>query len=351
MALPSQRNADETAARLGEWIASRVDGDSIEVSLRAGPAYNGYSHETLIFDATWGGHSRGLVARVEPSSHSIFYEQDVGAEARVMRAMNGAGVLVPHVHWYEADPSWLGAPFVIMDHVAGRIPADNPPYTFGGWLIEATREEQASVWWTALEAMAVVQSVDPATPGLEELARPKGTPGADAELHYIREYIDRVTESVAHPTMERAIGWLEANQPTAPEPVGVCWGDSRIGNQIFDGTRCAALLDWEMAALGNPEQDLAWFLYFDRLFSEGLMTQRPPGFASHVDTKARWTEITGRSTDNVGFYEVLASLRFAVILMRLGQLMVWSGQLPEDTDFGTNSFAMQFLAKLLDERK
>ena len=348
MALPSQRDTEQTAARLREWLGSRVDG-AVEVALRAGPAYNGYSHETLIFDATWGGRSRGLVARVEPSSHSIFYEQDVGAEARVMQAMNRAGVLVPAVHWYEADPAWLGAPFVVMDHVAGRIPADNPPYTFGGWLLEAMPEEQASVWWTAMEAMAAVHRVDPATPGLEDLARPKGTPGADAELHYIRGYIDRVTESVAHPTMERALAWLEEHQPS-DEQIAVCWGDSRIGNQIFDGARCVALLDWEMAALGNPEQDLAWFLYFDRLFSEGLMIQRPPGFPSYAETIARYRAITGYTTDNLGFYELLASLRFAVILMRLGQLMVWSGQLPEDTDFGTNSFAMHFCAKLLDER-
>ena len=349
MALPSQRDASETGARLREWLEKHVEGP-VDVVMHAGPSYNGYSHETLIFDATWGGESRGLVARVEPSSHSIFYEQDVGAEARVMTAMNDAGVLVPRVHWYEPEAGYLGAPFVVMDLVAGRIPADNPPYTFGGWLLEATAEEQASVWWTAMEAMAAVHRVDPSTPGLEALPRMKGTPGADAELHYIREYIERVTDGVAHPTMDRALAWLEANQPSAPEQLGVCWGDSRIGNQIFDGARCVALLDWEMAALGNPEQDLAWFLYFDRLFSEGLMTQRPPGFPSHAETIARYREITGYTTNNLSFYELLASLRFAVILMRLGQLMVWSGQLPEDTDFGTNSFAMQFCAKLLDER-
>ena len=150
--------------------------------------------------------------------------------------------------------------------------------------------------------------------------------------------------------MDRALDWLEANRPLAPEPLGVCWGDSRIGNQIFDGVQCAALLDWEMAAIGNPEQDLAWFLYFDRLFSEGLMIARPTGFPTHADTLVRYEALTGMEPQSVGFYELLASLRFAIILMRLGQLMVWNGQLPEDTDFGTNSFAMQFLAKLLDER-
>src|SRR5438552_2215129 len=186
MALPSQRNAEDTRVRLREWLEKRLDGaDGVEVAQIGGPSYNGYSHETLMFGATWNGAEHALVARVEPSSHSIFFDQDVGEEARVMRAMSEAGVLVPRIHWYEADPSWLGAPFVVMDHVAGRIPADNPPYTFGGWVLESTPEEQASLWWSGLEAMTAVHRVDPNGNGLERLARSQGTPGADAELVYI----------------------------------------------------------------------------------------------------------------------------------------------------------------------
>jgi aminoglycoside phosphotransferase (APT) family kinase protein len=197
--------------------------------------------------------------------------------------------------------------------------------------------------------MAAVHRVDVEKAGLGDLARPKGTPGADAELVYLRSYVDSVCGEQKHPTVERAMEWLDDNRPS-DEPIAVCWGDSRIGNQIFDGFRCAALLDWEMAALGNPEQDLAWFLYFDRLFSEGLSTPRPPGFPSHADSLERYEQITGIRPRSIPFYELLASMRFAVILMRLGQLMVWSGQLPQDTDFGTNSFAMLHLAKLFEER-
>jgi aminoglycoside phosphotransferase (APT) family kinase protein len=265
-----------------------------------------------------------------------------------MRAMAHAGVLVPRVHWYEADPSVLGAPFIVMDRVEGDIPMDNPPYTFGGWVAEAAPRQQETLWWTGLEAMAEVHRVP--TTGLEFLARPTGTPGADAELAYMRDYIERVCGSDVHPTVEGALAWLEAHRPSGAEPVAACWGDSRIGNQIFHSFDCAALLDWEMAALGNPEQDLAWFLYFDRLFSEGLSAARPAGFPSHEDSIARYTEITGIKPVALDFYEILASLRFAVILMRLGQLMVMTGVLPEDTEFGSKSFAMEFLAKLLSER-
>ena len=353
MALPSQRDPEKTRERLREWLAARLEGSTdVRVAELGGPAYNGYSHETLMFDASWNDHSRdhsqGFVARVEPSSHSIFFEQDVGIEARVMRAMTAAGVLAPKVHWHEEDPDVLGAPFLVMDRVAGQIPADNPPYTFGGWVSEGTPEEQALLWWTGLEGLAAVHMVDPAP--LSFLKRPVGEPGADAELAYISDYIDRVCGEDRHAVMDAGLDWLKANRPSSPEPIRVCWGDSRIGNQIFDGWRCAALLDWEMAALGNPEQDLAWYLYFDRLFSEGLMSPRPSGFPSHADSIARYEEITGIHPVSLGFYEVLASLRFAIILMRLGQLMVWSGVLPEDTEFGSKSFAVEFLAKMLEER-
>lgn len=353
MALPSQRDQEETRARLRDWISSRVPGArDVEVSEVGGPAYTGYSHETLMFDAAWtedgSRRAQGLVARVEPSSHSIFFDQDVGAEMRVMRAMAGAGVLVPRIHWHEEDPYWLGAPFVVMDRVDGVIPADNPPYTFGGWLLEASPEQQASVFWSGLEAMAAVHRVDPS--GLDFLARPQGAPGADAEIAYLRDYTDRVCGDQRHETLDRGLDWLDEHRPEAPEPIAVCWGDSRIGNQIFHDFRCAALLDWEMATIGNPEMDLAWFLYFERLFSEGLATARPPGFPSREDAMSRYTELTGIVPRNVSYYEVMASARFAVILVRLGQLMVWSGVLPEDTEFGAKSFAMQFLAVLLDER-
>lgn len=353
MALPSQRDEVATREALRAWLEQKISGASdVRISEIGGPAYNGYSHETLIFDATWNelgrDHSRGFVARVEPSSHSIFFMQDVGLEAKVMRAMTHAGVLAPRVHWFEPDGSVLGAPFLVMDRVDGLIPADNPPYTFGGWVLDASELQHERLWWSGLEAMAAVHRVP--TAGLEFLARPVGEPGADAELAYMRDYIERVCGDDVHPTVVAAMEWLEAHPPPSPEPIAVNWGDSRIGNQIFHSFECAALLDWEMAALGNPEQDLAWFLYFDRLFSEGLSTPRPAGFPSHDDSIARYTEITGITPIARDFYEILASVRFAVILIRLGQLMVMSGVLPEDTEFGAKSFAMEFLAKLLSER-
>jgi aminoglycoside phosphotransferase (APT) family kinase protein len=354
LALPTQRDPDETRKRLGEWLATKLpDANDIDVSDIGGPTYTGYSHETLIFEASWTRdgleETRGLVARVEPTSHSVFFEQDVGIELRVMRALDGTGVLVPRIHWYEEDASWLGARFFVMDRVDGVIPPDNPPYTFGGWLLESTLEQQAQVWWTGFEAMAAVHRLDPDSLGLDFLLRHDGVPGADSEMAHLRTYVDRVCGETRIEALDQGLAWLDDHRPGDPEPIRLCWGDSRIGNQIFHEHRCAALLDWEMATLASPEQDVAWFLYFDRLFSAGLGAARPPGFPSREETMAHYTEITGLTLFHIPFYEVMASLRFAAVMVRLGHLMVGSGLLPEDTDFGTNSFAMQALHALVDE--
>ena len=354
MALPTHRDPEQTRKTLREWLASRLpDARDIEVGEIGGPAYSGYSHETLIFDATWTRdgleEKHGLVARVEPSSHSVFFEPDVFLEMRVMQALDGTGVLVPRIHWSEEDPSVLGARFVVMDRVQGVIPPDNPPYTFGGWLLDATPEQQETVWWTGLEAMAAVHRLDPDSLGLDFLLRHDGVPGAEAEMADLRRYVDRVCVEKRNETLDAGLAWLDAHRPAGPEPVRLCWGDSRLGNQIFNDYRCAALLDWEMTTLASPEQDLAWFLYFDRFFSAGLGVARPPGFPSHEDSIAHYTEITGLSVSHIPFYEVMASLRFGAVMLRLGHLMVGSGGLPEGTDLDSNNFAVQALGKLLDE--
>lgn len=354
MALPTQRDPEETRERLRAWLALRVpDAHDIAVGEIGGPAYSGYSHETLIFEATWtrdgATEKHGFVARVEPTSHSVFFEPDVEVELRVMKALEGTGVLVPRIHWFEEDKSVLGARFIVMDRVDGVIPPDNPPYTFGGWLFDATLEQQEQVWWTGLEAMAAVHRLDPDSLGLDFLLRHDGVPGADSEMAELRGYVDRVCGDQRIAMLDTGLEWLDAHRPQGGEPIRLCWGDSRIGNQIFHEYRCAALLDWEMATLASPEQDLAWFLYFDRLFSAGLGAARPPGFPTREASIAHYTEITGLTVSHIPFYEVMASLRFAAVMVRLGHLMVGSGLLPEDTDFGTNSFAMQALGKLLDE--
>jgi len=149
------------------------------------------------------------------------------------------------------------------------------------------------------------------------------------------------------PVTEAIWEWLIANRPDEDSDVVLCWGDSRVGNIIWDDFSPVAVLDWEMATLGQPELDLGWWLYFDRQFTEGLNVPRPPGFPTHEATVERYAELVGRPVRNLEYYEIFSGFRFAVIMCRLTDLLVESGQLPEDTDMGTNNLATQFTAQLL----
>jgi aminoglycoside phosphotransferase (APT) family kinase protein len=140
-----------------------------------------------------------------------------------------------------------------------------------------------------------------------------------------------------------------ANRPKTDD-VALCWGDSRLGNQIFDGTNCVALLDWEMAALSDPVQDLAWFAYFDDVFTDGIGVPRLEGIPSHEETIARYQKITGRAVRHFEWFYVFAAYRFVAIMQRIGLLMIREGRLPSDSTFPVENFSSVHLEKLCKQK-
>ncbi len=349
------RDPEVVAATLSRWLAGRLpDGARPVVSSVEAPAANGFSNETILCGATWthAGREveRRLVFRVAPTRHLLFLDAEFSTQYKVMRALSegGTGVQLPPLGWYEEDPSWLGVPFFTMGHVEGQVPPDNLPYTMEGWVLEATPVEQERMWWSGLEAMARVHRADWRRLDLHWLDRPgRGRPGLDQQLSYYRSFLDWSAKGRPQPVAEAAWDWLVANRPDEEGEVVLCWGDSRLGNIIWQDFRPAAVVDWEMATLGQPELDLGWWLYFDRQFSEGLAVPRPPGFPSHDETVARYGELVGRPMRDLEYYQVFSGFRFAVILCRLADLMIESGQWPADSDMGTNNLATQFTAQLL----
>src|SRR6185295_15576045 len=230
----------------------------------------------------------------------------------------------------------LGAPFFVMEKVDGRIPGDNPPYHAAGWVTEIAPAERAALWWHGLEVLARIHRLDWRATGLDFLSgHMPGPPGVLRQLAYYERFL-AWARGRPQPIAEAALAWLRARVP-AEEPVGVCWGDARIGNMIFRDGRCVAVLDWEMATLGNPEQDLGWWLFLDRHHSEGIGLPRLDGFPSREETVARYEELTRRRVRHLEFYELFAGFRFAVIMCRLAQMLIAFDALPSDSDLETNN--------------
>jgi len=328
MPTPWKRDLEADRARLTAWLAKQLpEGSEPRLSELASPTASGFSNDTLLCDVSWkeGGRARGesLVVRVSPTGFQVFPEYDLALQVRALKLLAGTNVPVPRVLWFEPeDRSVLGAPFYVMARVAGRVPTDQPPYHSGGWMTEASPAEREAIWWGGIECLAKIHGLDWRALGFGFLEKPElGANGLERQLAYYRSYLAWAARGQEQPTIEAALVWLEKHAP-ADEPTCLLWGDARIGNIIFDGTRPAAVIDWEMVTLGSPEADLAWAIFLDRHHSEGIETPRLAGFPTVEQTVARYESLTGHSVKHLHYYQVFAGFRFAVIFIRIAQQIV-----------------------------
>ena len=339
------REGIDTKGGLEAWFDARGI-TRPKVRLLPSPEATGYSHETIVFELSDASRKVRRIARVEPlGDHNVFPDPDLQIEYKLLEAIASSDVPLPRLFGYEKDQSFLGAPFYVMEFLEGLVPPDNPPYCMGGWLHEATPDVRAGVWWSGLEAMTHVHLIDWKKLAFVNAGR---TIGFEGELDYWERYIAFCGGDVAAP-VRRAWTWLCANKPS-DTATALCWGDSRLGNQMFSDGRCIGLLDWEMACLSDPVQDLAWFVYFDDVFSTGLGVPRLEGMPTRDESVARYEELTKTTVHNFDYFELFAGVRFAVIMQRLGTLQMGTGALPTDSTFPLDNFVTAHLDKMCDQK-
>ena len=360
MALPSPRDPDATRTTLAAWLGERVGGP-VSVGDPAGPPATGFSNETILVDGTWdegsGPAEHRLVFRVQPTQHQVFPDDRFEAQHRVMSALAASTpVAVPRLRWFEEDPSVLGAPFMVMDRVDGEAPTDNPPYPMESWLKDGPPDLQRAVWERGLDAMAEVHAVDWKGLGLADLDPcPDGSSRLGARLDEMDHMLRWASPHAAQPVPEVALAWLRENCPPDVDDPALCWGDSRIGNQLFAGrssadtVHVAAVLDWEMVHVGDPVQDLGWFTWLDHTLSAGLDLPRLPGLPSYAETAERWEAATGRSARHHRWAELMAGLGFAIVMVRLTALLKDTEIFPQDSDFDRTNMACVALERALAE--
>lgn len=340
----SQRDVEQSRKALAGWLGDKV-GAEVSLGDFGGPGATGFSNETIIVDATYGGRTETLVVRVAPTGYTLFPDAAFEEQYTILTTLKQqTSIPVPTVKWYETDPSVLGAPFFVMEFVDGVIPPDNPPYTLDGWLKEATPEVQEKVFWGAIDSIADIAALDPAT-----LALPTLLHGLDAQLDYYEGFMEGVEKHEELAVARRAFAWLKANKPEDDGTV-FCWGDSRVGNVMYtpDGDRLA-VVDWEMACFGSPSQDIAWTWFLDRHHAEGMGAPRLPGFPSKEAMIARFEERSGRSAKAFDYYELFAGFRFCVIMGRLTVIFKDWGLIPADNDMASNNAPARLTEQMLNE--
>jgi len=345
---PIIEDSEATRSKLESWFSSRK-GHPIHISELKIPESSGMSNVTLLFDIEWQAdgitHREPCVGRLQPEiARPVFPSYDLTLQYEVMESIGrNSDLPVPELHGLETDTSLLGVQFYIMKRVDGRIPTDMPPYNMDGWMVHETTEAQrTSLWQCAVDTLGKFHRLDYKELGFARLEEAGKTP-LQQQLQYWQDYLDWAMEGEAHSIGQRALDWLQGNQPQ-DEPTVLCWGDSRIGNMIFTESLddVAAVLDWEMAVLGNPVQDIAWFNYMDSTFAEGLGMPRLAGLPSYKDTIEQWRKVSGYSARDYDYYLIFAGMRYGLILSRI---MLATGQ---DGEVQGN-FACALLEKYLDK--
>lgn len=343
---PDFEDTPEVRAALLRWLHARGDEFAgVTIASMEVPGETGMSNITVLLDLqTPAGALRQYVLRIAPQAASLFRDYDLASQYQIMAALaQQGGVPVPRLAGLEIDAAVLGSPFYLMARVPGRIPPDIPPYHLDGWITALAPEERSRMWWHGVDAICALHRVPLAElqPRLATLRAPL-LKGLDQQLAFWRDYYQWGYQGARSPACERAFDWLAANTPSGGNPDALCWGDARMANVIFapDLSRVDALLDWEMAVIGDPLLDICWWIYMDYLLSEVIGFPRLEGMPTAEETLAYWADRTGLSTANSHFYSVYCGLRIALIL---GRTSVVKG----DNSMVEDCFATQHLDRLM----
>jgi aminoglycoside phosphotransferase (APT) family kinase protein len=353
MSLKNALDPDTTVRQLQDAIAAHVPGArDVRVDRLQIPQTSGLSNQTILFDAQWfpdATQPRALVARLAPTDPAVFAfpRYDIELQARVIAALaERTAVPVPRILFATEQPNALGAPCIVMDRIEGRVPADDPPFTTSGWVLELSALQRRRLMVNALAALAGLHTVDPAAIGLSTLVvRPDA--GLDGQIAFYRNYFEWAAGGQPNPTVEAGFVWLEQHRPADPGASVITWGDARLGNMMFgDNQSVRALLDWEMVTYAPAGIDVGWMLLMNRWLSEGIGVCLPEGIPAGDEALAIYAECGGTRVADLPFWETFAALRLSILMHRLGRLMIHHGLSAPDSTMSINNPGTQLLASL-----
>jgi aminoglycoside phosphotransferase (APT) family kinase protein len=291
-----------------EPLIEFLDANDLEApaELTATPIGEGHSNVTF-------GLSTGVVVRRPPRGPLPPSAHDVLREARLLGALEATPVRVPKVLAVCDDTAVIGAPFYVMEEVRGDVITNSLPHALDN------PGERGRVTDELVDSLVELHSVDWTAIGLDSFGKPTG---------YLERQLRRFTGLWEHnrtrdvAEVEKVGGWLAANMPTSP-PATIVHGDYRLGNTMFRPrapARLLAILDWEMATIGDPLADVGYMMIHWTQAGDAVgrfnlhSVTTLPGFPMREELIARYEARSGRSMQALNWYVTLALWK-AVVFM------------------------------------
>lgn len=267
----------------------------------------------LLRMGTWEGVlRRPPLGPVPPKAH------DMERECRLLQKIHAVFPLAPRPYLFCDDLSVIGAPFYVMERRHGIVLNDRFPPTHPPTEGLCARLSQAVV-----ETLAQIHAVDWQAVGLGDFGYPQGFLARQVK-RWIEAYARAQTDEL--PLVEPLTRWLTEHRPEEQQPT-LIHNDFKLNNMLLsaeDLTTPTAVLDWEMATIGDPLLDLAITLSYwvNPDDPEELRTILPtvtthPGFISRAAFMERYEELTGRDLSAMPFYLVFGYFRMVVIIQQI----------------------------------
>ena len=301
-------------APLHQWFTDNIEGFDSSAPLVADLLAGGRSNVSYrLTDAS----GRAYVLRRPPLGHVMPSAHDMLREHRVLSGLNSVSYPSPRTLGLCDDESVIGAKFMVMDFVDGRVVADQTDAS------TLTAVQAGTISRNLVHTLAQLHQVNPEAAGLQELGRPEG---------YLQRQAKRwgeqweLTKTRELPELNELHAWLteELSHLPADLPTSIVHGDYRIDNVILDTTTfdIKAVLDWEMSTLGDPISDLAITLVYWSQATDTLRAAIPvaehvtegPGFWTREQVLTEYLAVTGFAADHLDECVALACFKLAVIM-------------------------------------
>ncbi len=308
----AMRQGENIAADvLADYLRGRLEGAEHGIELEQFP--NGHSNLTYLLRAA----GREYVLRRPPLGPVAPKAHDMVREYHVLRAVRPYFTEAPQVFLLCEDPAILGVPFFIMERRQGTVLREEIPAA-----IAAVPDHPRSIGEAFLDTLVRLHAVDAATDGISTLGKPEGY--VERQVRGWADRWDRArTQDI--PEMDSVVRWLSSSMP-APIAPSLIHNDYKLDNIMLSvaPVRVTAVLDWEMATIGDPLSDLGlticyWTWATDpevRAAGIPALSSRP-GWYSRDELVARYAERTGRDVSRIGYYEVLGVFKLAVIIQQI----------------------------------
>jgi len=312
-AKPVREGEELDTAALSAYLREHVPG--LDGELHIEQFRKGHSNLTYLLRVG----ERELVLRRPPFGAKIATAHDMGREYRILHALQGIYAQAPPPLVHCEDESVIGTPFYVMERIRGVILRGNQPPAG----LDLGEERMRALSTMLVDSLAALHAVDIEATGLIALGKPEGYVERQVS-GWTRRYFKAKTEEI--PEVEQAAAWLGQNMP--PERgASLIHGDFKYDNFVLDPAnldRILAVLDWEMATVGDPLMDLGTTLGYwieagdsDEAKLVPIVPTTLPGNLDRRQIVERYEQTSGRAVPGPVFYYVYGLFKVAVIAQQI----------------------------------